>query len=86
MTARDLSKRFDGAVAVDGVDLDIPSGAFVSLLGPSGCGKTTTLRMIAGLERADRGQIVIDGADVTDLPPRSAIWAWSFRTMPSSPI
>lgn len=70
LTARDLYKSFGGAVAVDGIDLDVPSGAFVSLLGPSGCGKTTTLRMIAGLEHVDRGQIAIDGKEVTHLSPQ----------------
>ncbi|MBO0822682.1 MAG: ABC transporter ATP-binding protein [Actinobacteria bacterium] len=60
-----LVKRFPGrtvtANAVDGLDLDVADGEFVTLLGPSGCGKTTTLRMIAGLERPDRGEIEIGG-------------------------
>ncbi len=60
---------FDEQVAVDGIDLEIASGEFFSLLGPSGCGKTTTLRMIAGFERPTDGQVVLDGADVTDVPP-----------------
>lgn len=51
------------------VSLEIPRGALIALLGPSGCGKTTTLRMVAGLERPDRGRIVVDGRDVTGLPP-----------------
>jgi iron(III) transport system ATP-binding protein len=54
------------ANAVDGLDLDIPEGKLVALLGPSGCGKTTTLRMIAGLERNDRGTIEIDGKVASD--------------------
>jgi iron(III) transport system ATP-binding protein len=58
-----LVKRFPGhtvsANAVDGIDLEIPEGRLVTLLGPSGCGKTTTLRLIAGLERPERGEIVI---------------------------
>jgi putative spermidine/putrescine transport system ATP-binding protein len=70
LTARGLVKQYDGVPAVDGVDLDVRAGEFVSLLGPSGCGKTTTLRMIAGLEPVDDGEIAIDGADVTDLPPQ----------------
>jgi iron(III) transport system ATP-binding protein len=63
-------KRYRGravaANAVDGIDLDIPEGKLVTLLGPSGCGKTTTLRLIAGLERADAGVIEIGGQVVSD--------------------
>jgi putative spermidine/putrescine transport system ATP-binding protein len=70
LTARGLVKRFGESTAVDGVDLDVRAGEFVSLLGPSGCGKTTTLRMIAGLETVDQGEIYLDGRAVTDLPPQ----------------
>jgi iron(III) transport system ATP-binding protein len=56
--------------AVDGVSLEVPQGTFYTLLGPSGCGKTTTLRCVAGLERADSGRIVVDGQLVSsDRPP-----------------
>src|SRR6188472_4300003 len=65
----DLVKRFGDFTAVAGINLDMPSGEFFSLLGPSGCGKTTTLRMIAGFERPSQGTIRIDGADVESLPP-----------------
>ena len=51
----DLVKRFGDVTAVDGIGMHIPGGEFFSLLGPSGCGKTTTLRLIAGFERPDRG-------------------------------
>jgi iron(III) transport system ATP-binding protein len=65
-----LVKRFPGrtvtANAVDGLDLDVPAGSLVVLLGPSGCGKTTTLRLIAGLDRPDRGGIVIGDEVVCD--------------------
>ncbi len=64
----DAVKRFGDVGAVDHVSLDIRRGEFFSLLGPSGCGKTTLLRMIAGLEQGDGGNIVIDGVDVTALP------------------
>ncbi len=63
------SKRFGAAVAVDDVTMSVEQGALFALLGPSGCGKTTLLRMIAGLETPDSGRIVIDGTDVTALPP-----------------
>jgi iron(III) transport system ATP-binding protein len=59
-----LRKRFGATVAVDGVDLTVPRGQLLALLGPSGCGKTTTLRMIAGLERPDTGDIWIHGRHV----------------------
>jgi spermidine/putrescine transport system ATP-binding protein len=63
-----LTKTFDEAQAVRGIDLDIHSGEFFSLLGPSGCGKTTTLRMIAGFEPPTAGQILLDGADLVSVP------------------
>src|SRR4029077_15382890 len=65
----DLVKRFGEFTAVAGINLDMPSGEFFSLLGPSGCGKTTTLRMIAGFERPSEGQILLDGADMAQIPP-----------------
>jgi spermidine/putrescine transport system ATP-binding protein len=65
----DLVKRFGDFAAVAGINLDMPSGEFFSLLGPSGCGKTTTLRMIAGFERPTEGQILLDGADMAQTPP-----------------
>ncbi len=66
---RGVTKRFDDVVAVDNLDLGVYKGEFLSLLGPSGCGKTTTLRLIAGFERPDEGEILIDGSDVAALPP-----------------
>jgi len=65
----DLVKRFGDFTAVAGINLDMPSGEFFSLLGPSGCGKTTTLRMIAGFERPTEGQILLDGVDMAQTPP-----------------
>ena len=58
-------------VAVEGFDLDVPKGEFVSFLGPSGCGKTTTLRMIAGFELPTVGTIRIDGQDISRMPPNA---------------
>ncbi len=63
-----LSRRYGPVVALDGLDLTVQAGELVTLLGPSGCGKTTTLRLLAGLEDADAGQITVGGADVTRLP------------------
>ena len=65
----DLVKRFGEFAAVDGINLQMPSGEFFSLLGPSGCGKTTSLRMIAGFERPTEGQILLDGVDMAQTPP-----------------
>ncbi len=69
LVLRRLVKRYNDLPVVAGVDLDVGSGEFVSLLGPSGCGKTTVLRMVAGLIAPSSGEIVIDGADVTPLAP-----------------
>lgn len=66
---RGLSKFYDGTAAVDNVSLTLQPGEFFSLLGPSGCGKTTTLRMLAGFDLPDQGEVLIEGAPVTDLPP-----------------
>jgi multiple sugar transport system ATP-binding protein len=76
-----VTKAFPGGVkAVDEVSLEIEPGEFLVLVGPSGCGKSTLLRMIAGLEEATGGTIRIDGADVTDLPPRARDIAMVFQT------
>ncbi|WP_416899185.1 MAG: ABC transporter ATP-binding protein [Minwuia sp.] len=64
-----VTKTFDGEVAVNDVSLDIYRGELFSLLGSSGCGKTTLLRMLAGFETPSAGRIVIDGADMTAVPP-----------------
>jgi spermidine/putrescine transport system ATP-binding protein len=64
-----VTKRFGDVTAVDDVSITIPGGEFFSMLGPSGCGKTTTLRMIAGFEAPDAGRIMLQGADVTHVPP-----------------
>ncbi len=66
---RSLYKAYGQTAAVDDVSLDVPAGAFVSLLGPSGSGKTTTLNLIAGFLTPDRGDILIDNRSVADVPP-----------------
>src|SRR5207302_6318529 len=66
-----VRKAYGDVVAVNGVDLEIASGEFFTLLGPSGSGKTTTLRLIAGFERPDEGRIELAGRDVTGQPPYS---------------
>ncbi len=66
---RNVSRRFGDFTAVDNVSLVIEAGEFFTLLGPSGCGKTTLLRMIAGFDLPDAGQILLDGVDLADTPP-----------------
>jgi spermidine/putrescine transport system ATP-binding protein len=64
-----MTKRFGNVAAVDRLDLKIRAGEFVTFLGPSGCGKTTTLRVLGGFEMPTEGRVILDGADVTRLPP-----------------
>jgi putative spermidine/putrescine transport system ATP-binding protein len=64
----DLHRSYAGVPALDGLTLEVESGEFVSLLGPSGCGKTTALRILAGLETADSGAVVVGGRDLTTVP------------------
>jgi spermidine/putrescine transport system ATP-binding protein len=69
VTLTSITKRFGNAAAVDDVSLDVHGGEFLSLLGPSGCGKTTLLRMIAGFEHPDAGDIRVGGTSVLSVPP-----------------
>ena len=69
LVLRGLRKQFGDVAAVDGVDLDVAKGEFITLLGPSGSGKTTTLRVIAGFISADDGSIAIDGREMRQVPP-----------------
>jgi ABC-type Fe3+/spermidine/putrescine transport system ATPase subunit len=73
-------KRYGAVAAVDGVSLDVPPGAFVSLLGPSGCGKTTLLRLVGGFETPDAGTVRIGEADVTHRAPQARPTAMVFQS------
>ncbi len=66
---QNITKKFGDYVAVDNVSFSIRDGEFFSLLGPSGCGKTTLLRIAAGLETPDSGKVILDGKEITNLPP-----------------
>ena len=68
---RGIGKQFGAFAAVKDIDLDVPTGALIALLGPSGCGKTTLLRIIAGLETPDQGQVLFNGQDATLWPIRA---------------
>ena len=66
---RSLTKRFGKTIALDDVQLQIDEGQFFALVGPSGSGKTTLLHILGGFIAPDRGQVIIAGGDVSDLPP-----------------
>ena len=77
---KNLSKTFpDGTQALRGVDLDVKEGEFLALVGPSGCGKTTLLRILAGLEEASGGSVLIDGKDASALQPKDRDLAMVFQ-------
>ena len=77
---KNISKRWGSFVGVEAFNLSIPDREFLVLLGPSGCGKTTTMRMIAGLEDATEGDIVIDGKRINDLDPKDRDVAMVFQS------
>jgi putative spermidine/putrescine transport system ATP-binding protein/spermidine/putrescine transport system ATP-binding protein len=79
VSLRRVHKSYGDVVAVANLVLDIPRGAFFSLLGPSGCGKTTTLRLVAGFERPDRGDVLIRDQRVNDVPPYRRDYAMVFQ-------
>src|SRR5947209_11376172 len=64
-----LHRDFGTVKALNGINITLGEGEFLSLLGPSGCGKTTALRLVAGFDRPDQGRIVVDGKDVTNVAP-----------------
>ena len=80
VTFQSVTKRFGDVTAVDRLDLEIADKEFLVLVGPSGCGKSTTLRMLAGLEEATEGQIMIGERVVNDLPPRDRDIAMVFQS------
>ena len=69
LSIKGATKHFGAVRAIDGIDLDIHENEFFALLGASGSGKTTLLRMLAGFEVPDAGQIILDGEDVSRIPP-----------------
>jgi spermidine/putrescine transport system ATP-binding protein len=69
ISIRGVTKAFGDVVAVNDISIDIREGEFLTLLGPSGCGKTTTMRMVAGFEEPDAGQILLRGTDMVGIPP-----------------
>src|SRR5258708_37825849 len=75
-----VTKRYGAVIAVDAIDLKIPSGTYCCLLGPSGCGKTSTLRMIAGHETVSDGDIILGSRNVTDLAPADRSTAMMFQS------
>ena len=80
LTINDVHKRFGAVEALRGVALTVNAGEFFAILGQSGAGKTTLLRIIAGIERANAGRVLIDGRDVADLPVRARNTAMVFQT------
>jgi multiple sugar transport system ATP-binding protein len=75
-----LAKRFGETTVLDGIDLDVAAGEFVTILGPSGCGKSTLLRIVAGLETESEGSVSIDGAPMTGLAPNARDIAMVFQS------
>lgn len=78
---KDLEKHFGEIIAVDGVNLEIEEGEFMSVLGPSGSGKTTVLRMVAGFETPTSGRIFFDGKDMTGVPPEDRDTSMIFQRL-----
>lgn len=80
LSLRGVTRRFKDTVALDSINLDVQQGELVALLGPSGCGKTTALRIIAGLDRPDAGQVTVGGIDVSTLSPNKRNMGMVFQS------
>lgn len=79
LTIENIRKAFDGNTALGGISLSFAKGAFVTILGPSGCGKTTLLTIIAGITAPDAGCIILQGRDITALPPERRNFGMVFQ-------
>jgi ABC-type Fe3+/spermidine/putrescine transport system ATPase subunit len=79
LTVKDISKSFGSTQALDGVSFEVVEGEIVTLLGPSGCGKSTLLMVIAGLETADRGEVLWNGLSLHDTPPHRREFGLMFQ-------
>ncbi len=80
LALRDVTRKFGSTLAVDRMNLEVEAGEFICLLGPSGCGKSTALRMIAGFETPDEGDILIDGTSAVDVPPNRRATSMVFQS------
>ncbi len=76
-----VTKKFNDFTALNNIDLKIERGSFVCLLGPSGCGKTTLLRIIAGFEKANSGRLMLDGIDISQMPPHKRGFGMVFQSL-----
>ena len=74
-----ITRRFGEHAAVDDISLDVPAGQLLALIGASGSGKTTTLRIAAGYETPDSGRVLLDGQDITSLPPQKRGFGMVFQ-------
>src|SRR5207244_2494235 len=80
LEVKGLAKYFGGLKAVDNVDIEVRRGGVHALIGPNGSGKTTTLNVLSGLYKATAGRVILDGTDVTDMPPHQRAAAGLGRT------
>jgi len=80
LSLKAVSRRFKDTIALDSLDLDVAQGELVSLLGPSGCGKTTALRIIAGLDQPNSGQVFVGGENISHLPPNKRNMGMVFQS------